>query len=109
LKQGLYFEDDNMRHYINHHHAAFFLEKLTVFQRTKKSPAFIIIFLYGSGRLNSSGIEALPSFAVASTISSSSTFVVEGVFRKSGVVHPFEMVYPVLFVFGFHVLYSRGL
>ena len=42
-------------------------------------------------------------------ISSSSRFVVEGVFRKSGVVYSFEMVDPVLFVFGFHVLYSRDL
>jgi len=33
--------------------------------------------------------------------------VVEGVFRKSGVVHSFKMVDPVLFVFGSHVLYSR--
>jgi len=32
-------------------------------------------------------------------ISSSSRFVVESVFRKSGVVHSFKMVDPVLFVF----------
>jgi hypothetical protein len=31
------------------------------------------------------------------------------VFLKSGVVHSFKMVDPVLFVFGFHVLYSRDL
>jgi len=60
----------------------------------------IIIFLHGLGRLNCSGIDALPSLPGASTISSSSRFVVEGVFRKSGVVHSFEMVDPVLFVFG---------
>jgi len=56
--------------------------------------SFIIIinFLHGLGLLTSSGIDALPSFPGASTISSSSRFVVEGVFWKSGVVHPFEMV-----------------
>jgi len=32
-----------------------------------------------------------------------------GLFRKSGVVHSFKMVDPVLFVFGSHVLYSRDL
>ena len=32
-------------------------------------------------------------------ISSSSRFVVEGVFRESDVVHSFKMVDPVLFVF----------
>ena len=63
----------------------------------------IIIFLHGLGRLTCSGIDALPSFPGASTISSSSRFVVEGVFRKSGVVHSFKMVDPVLFVFGSHV------
>ena len=70
---------------------------------------FIIFFLHGLGRLTCSGIDALPSFPGASTISSSSKFVVEGVFRKSGVVHSFEMVDPVLFVFEYHVLYSRDL
>ena len=69
----------------------------------------IIIFLYGLGRLNRSGIDALPSFPGASTISSSSRFVVEGVFRKAGVVHSFEMIDPVLLVFGSQVLYSRDL
>jgi hypothetical protein len=44
----------------------------------------IIIFLHGLGRLICSGIDALPSFPRASTISSSSRFVVDGVFRKSG-------------------------
>ena len=40
----------------------------------------IIIFLHGLGRLTCSGIDALPSYPGASTISSSSGFVVEGVF-----------------------------
>ena len=40
----------------------------------------IIIVLYGLGRLTCSGIDVLPSFPGASTISSSSGFVVEGVF-----------------------------
>jgi len=69
----------------------------------------IIIFLHGLGRLTCSGIDALPSFPRASTISSSTRFVFEAVFRKSGVVHFFKMVDPVLFVFGSHVLYSRDL
>jgi hypothetical protein len=56
--------------------------------------------------LNCSGIDALPSFPGASTIFSPSRFVVEGVFRQSA-FHSFEMVDPVLFVFGFHVLYCR--
>jgi len=51
-----------------------------------------IIFLHGLGRLTCSGIDALPSFPGESTISSSSRFVVQGVFRKSGVVHSFKMV-----------------
>ena len=51
-----------------------------------------IIFLHGLGRLTCSGIDALPSFPRASTISSSSRFIVEGVFGKSGVVHSFKMV-----------------
>jgi hypothetical protein len=44
-----------------------------------------------------------------STISSPLSFVVDGVFWKSGVVHSSKMVDPVLFVFGSHVLYSRDL
>jgi hypothetical protein len=56
----------------------------------------IIIFLHGLGRLTRSGINALPSFHGASTISSSSRFIVECVFRVSGVVHSFKMVDPVL-------------
>ena len=69
----------------------------------------IIIFLHVLGRLTCSGIDALPSFPGASTVSSSSRFVVEGVFRESGVVHSFKVVDPVLFVFESHVLYSRDL
>ena len=55
------------------------------------------------------GIDALPLFPGASTISSSRRFVVEGVFWKSGVVHSFRMVDAVLIVFGFHIMYSRDL
>ena len=69
----------------------------------------IIIFLHGLGRLTCSGIDALPSFPEASTVSSSSRFVVEGVFRESGVVHSVDVVDPVLFVFESHILYSRDL
>jgi len=69
----------------------------------------IIIFLLGLGRLTYSGIAALPSFPGASTVSSSSRFVVEGVFRESGVVRSIKVVDPVLFVFESHVLYSRYL
>jgi len=69
----------------------------------------IIIFIHGLGRLTCSGIDALPLLPRASTISSSSRFAVEGVFRRSGVVHSFKMVDPVLFVFGPHILYSRDL
>jgi len=69
----------------------------------------IIIFLHALGRLNCSGIDAVPSFPGASTVSSSSRFVVEGVFRESGVVHSLKVVDPVLFVFECHVLYSRDL
>jgi hypothetical protein len=63
----------------------------------------IIILFHGLGRLNYFGIDALLSFPGASTIFSSSRFVVEVVFRKSGAVHSFEMEDPVLFVFGFHI------
>ena len=69
----------------------------------------IIIIILGLGRLTCSGTDALPSFPGASTVSSSSRFVVEGVFRQSGVVHSFNAVDPVLFVFQSHVLYSRDL
>ena len=64
-------------------------------------------FFHGLGPLTCSGIDALPSFLRSSTISSSSRFIFEGVFRQSGVAHSFKMVDPVLFVFGFHILYSR--
>ena len=65
-------------------------------------PKFIIIiiiffFFHGLGLLTCSGIGALPSFLRSSTISSSSRFVFEGVFRQSGVVHSFKMVDPILF------------
>jgi hypothetical protein len=69
----------------------------------------VIIFLHGLGRLTCSDIDVLPWLPGASTISSSSRFVVEGVFRESGVVRSFKMVDPVLFVFESHVLYSRDL
>ena len=69
----------------------------------------IIFFLHGLGRLTCPGIDALPSFPGASMISSSSRFVVEGVFRESGVVHSLKVVDPVLFVFESHVFYSRDL
>jgi hypothetical protein len=69
----------------------------------------VIIFLHGLGRLTCSGIDALPSFPGAATISSPSGFVVDGVLRKSGVANYFEVVDPVLFVFESHVLYYRYL
>ena len=56
------------------------------FYGLKSSPFFkytiiiiIIFLLHGLGRLTRSGIDALSSFAGASTVSSYSTFVVEGV------------------------------
>jgi hypothetical protein len=65
----------------------------------------ISIFLHAFGRLTCSGVDALPYFLVASTICSPSRFVVDGVFRQSGVVRSLEMVDPVLFVLGSHGLY----
>jgi hypothetical protein len=56
------------------------------------SVSSIFIFLHGLGRLTCSGIDALPSFPGASTISSPSRFVVEGVFQMSGVVHSFKVI-----------------
>jgi hypothetical protein len=47
-----------------------------------KKIIIIIIFLRGLGLLNCSGVDALPSFSWSSTISSSSKFVVESVFRN---------------------------
>ena len=68
----------------------------------------IIIFLHGLGRFTCSGIDALPSFPRASMISSSRRFIVEGVFRESGVFRSYKMVFPFFFfVFGSHVLYSE--
>jgi hypothetical protein len=40
--------------------------------------------------LTSSGINALPSFSGASTISSSSRLVVEGMFQESSVIYSFK-------------------
>ena len=65
----------------------------------RKEINIIIIFLHGLGRLTCSDMDALPSFPAASTVCSSSRFVVEGVFRQSGVVHSFKVVDPILFVF----------
>ena len=90
----------------------------------------ITTFFHGLGLLTCSGIDTLPPFLRASTISSSSRFIFEGLLRESGIVHSFKMVDPVLFVFegllresgvvhsfkmvdpdlfvfGFHILYSR--
>ena len=69
----------------------------------------IIFFFHRLGRLTCSGIDALPSFPWASTISSSSRFVGESVFWEFGVVSSFEVIDSVLFVFVSHVLYSRDL
>jgi len=74
-----------------------------------KGIEIVIIIIHGLGRLTCSGIDAVPSFPRASTTSSFSRFVVEGVFRKSGVVQSFKTVDPFLFVFGSHILYSRDL
>ena len=81
----------------------------SVYQICYLNIVIMIIFLHGLGCLTCSGIDALPSFPGASTISSSSRFVVECVFRQSGVFHSFKVVDPVLFVFDSHVLYSRDL
>ena len=62
---------------------------------TKLIIIIIIIIIHGLGRLICSGIDALTSFPRASMISSSSMFVVEGVFRESDVVHNFNMVDPI--------------
>ena len=70
---------------------------------------FFFLLLHGLGRLTCSSIDVLPSFPGASTISSSSGFVVEGVVPESGVVQSFKVVDPVLFVFGSYILYSRDL
>ena len=56
----------------------------------------ISIFLHGLGRLTCYGVNALPSFPGASRISSSSGFVLEGVFRESVVFHPFKVLDPIL-------------
>jgi len=69
----------------------------------------IIILLHGLGRLTCSDTDALPSCLGASIISSSSGFVVEGLFRESVVIHSFKVVDPILFVFGSYTLYSKDL
>ena len=67
--------------------------------------AFTINFLHGLGPLTCSGIDALPPFPGKSTVSSSSRFVVEGVFRGSVVIHPFNVADSILFAF---VILYRG-
>jgi hypothetical protein len=59
----------------------------------------ITIFLHELGRLTCPGIDALPAFPGASTISSPSRSVVQGVFRLSGVVRSFDMVDQFCFLF----------
>jgi len=83
--------------------------KLNSLLLDQNSTIKIIIFLHGLSRLTCSSIDAFPSFPGASTVSSSSRFVVDGMFRESGVVHSFKVVDPVLFVFESNVLYSRDL
>jgi len=64
-----------------------------------QTETFIIIigiFLHGLGRLTCYGVNALPSFPGASTISSSTEFVIEGVFRESVVIHSFKVADPIL-------------
>ena len=68
---------------------------------------FFFFFFHGLGLFTCSGIDPLPSFLWSSRTSSSLRIIFEGVFRQSGVAHSFKMVDPVLFVFGFHILYSR--
>ena len=63
----------------------------------------IIIFLHGLDRLTSSGIDALPSFPRASTISSSSAFVAEEVFRQSVVIHSLKVCICFL-----HLVFQRS-
>jgi len=70
---------------------------------------FIIFIILGLGRLTCSGIDALPSFPGASTVSSSSGFVFEGVFRQSVFIHSLKAVDPNLSVFGSYILYSRDI
>jgi hypothetical protein len=83
--------------------------KMQWLQDPNQSIIIIIIFFHGFGWLTCSSIDALPSFPGASMIFSPSRFVVEGVFQKSGVVHSFKVLDPVLFVFGSRGLYSRDL
>jgi len=77
--------------------------------RRNERDIIIIISLHGLGRLTCSDIDALRSFPGASTISSSSGFVVEGVFRQSAVTRSLMVADPILFVFGSYIWYSRDL
>jgi hypothetical protein len=90
---------------------AFLTHGLTVIlnQSAALKILIIIIFLYGLVQLTCYGIDALPLFPGASTISSSSRLVVEGMFRESSVIHSFKVVNSMLFVLGAHFLYSRNL
>jgi hypothetical protein len=74
--------------------AQIYLTSLRYNQNYRENNIIIIIFLHGLLHLTCSVIDALPSFPGASTISSPSRFVVEGMFRKSGVVHSFKTVDP---------------
>jgi hypothetical protein len=69
----------------------------------------VTIFLHGLASLTCFGINALPSFSGASTISFSWRLVVVDVFRESSVIQSFKMVNPILFEFGAHFLYSINL
>jgi hypothetical protein len=59
------------------------MKEMTKEEKGKFIIIIIISFLHGLGLLNCSGIDALSSFPWASTISSSSSFVVEGVLSKA--------------------------
>jgi len=56
----------------------------------------ISIFLHRLGRLNCHGVNVLRSFPGASTISSPSGFVFEGVFRESVFIHSFKVADSIL-------------
>jgi hypothetical protein len=58
----------------------------------------IIISFRGLGHLTCSSIDVLPLFPGTSTISSSSRFVVEGMFWESGAVHSFKTFDPVFWI-----------
>ena len=69
----------------------------------------IINFLHGLGLLIVTALTRCHRFLGRPRSLLPLDFVVEGVFRESGVVHSFKMVDPVLFVFGSQVLYSTDL